>query len=207
MKGGWCRSPATPSAERLHREVLMAYPPSPDDMLARHLPALDLFARLQMPGWLRPKLDPSDLVQKSLLDGHREIGRLAAMPEAERVTFLRRILCNRLIDAIRKFAPEAGADPDLSSRHIQDWPDDGSTPSDQVVREERWQRTVEAMTLLPEAQRTAVEMKYLHEMSVRDIAVRMGVTESAIGGLLRRGVRLLRERLGALPGDEHATGT
>lgn len=180
-------------------------PPDPDDLLTRHQPALELFARLQMPGWLRPKLDPVDLVQRTLLDGHRDRERLTAMPDAERIAYLRRILCNRLIDAIRKFAREAGMDEHQSSARLESWlAADDSTPSERMARAERWQRMAAALADLPATQRTAVELKYLHDMTVREIADRMGVTESAVGGLIRRGVRVLRERLGALPGDDHA---
>jgi len=181
-------------------------PPEPDDLLTRHRPALDLFARLQMPASLRTKLDPADLVQRTLLDGHRDRDRLLAVPGAEQAAFLRRILCNRLIDAIRKHAHEAGIDPQQSSARLESWlAADDSTPSERMAREERWRQVAETLAELPETQRQAVEFKYLHEMSVREIAERMGCTESAVGGLLRRGVRLLRERLCALSGEDDAS--
>jgi RNA polymerase sigma-70 factor (ECF subfamily) len=177
--------------------------PTPDDFLVRHRSALGLLARLQVPAWLRPKLDSSDLVQQTLLEAERDRGRLESMPESERAAYLRRCLSHNVIDAIRKFRPDqALANVERSSARIELWlAAEDSTPSERSAREDQLHRLAEALAALPEDQRTAVELKHLHGLSVREIAEQMGRTPSAVGGLLRRGVRELRERLGAIPGE------
>lgn len=185
----------------------MANQHDPDDFLAKHRPALGLIARLQLPAWLQRKLDASDLVQQTLLEAHRERARLAALPEPELAAYLRRCLSHNLIDAVRKFRPNQGeVDVQKSSARIESWlAASDSSPSDRLAREERLQRLAAALAALPDSQRTAVELKHLHGLNVRDIAVQMGCTESAVGGLLRRGVRELRERLGAFSGESNAS--
>lgn len=80
----------------------MAEQPDSSQLLENHRCALRLIARFQMPAWLRPKLDPSDLVQQTMLEAHREAARIAAMPECERAAYLRRCLNHNLIDMVRK---------------------------------------------------------------------------------------------------------
>jgi RNA polymerase sigma-70 factor (ECF subfamily) len=164
---------------------------------------LGLLARLQMPAWLRPKLDSSDLVQQTLLEAERERDRLAAMPESERAAYLRRCLSHNVIDAVRKFRPDqAWVSVEKSSARIESWlAAEDSTPSERSAREDQLRRLAEALAALPDDQRTAVELKHLNGLSVREIAEQMARTPSAVGGLLRRGVRELRERLGAIPGE------
>jgi RNA polymerase sigma-70 factor, ECF subfamily len=186
----------------------MAVQTIPDDFLARHRPALGLLARLQMPAWLRPKLDSSDLVQQTLLEAQRDRGKLEAMSEPERTAYLRRSLSHNVIDAVRKFRPDrTWVDVEKSSARIESWlAADDSSPSERAAREERLRQLAEALASLPDDQRIAVELKHLHGLSVREIAGEMDRTASAIGGLLRRGVRELRERLGAFPGEVDGGG-
>ena len=55
---------------------------------------------------------------------------------------------------------------------------------------------------LPEPQRLALEWKYVDHLSVREIAVRMGLTEKAVESILFRARRDFREGLGILHRDD-----
>jgi RNA polymerase sigma-70 factor (ECF subfamily) len=46
---------------------------------------------------------------------------------------------------------------------------------------------------LPEDQRTAVQLQQIQDYSVEEIAQQMNRTKTAVGGLLKRGMRRLRE--------------
>ena len=58
-----------------------------------------------------------------------------------------------------------------------------------------------AIALLPEDQRQAVELRHLLGMAVAEIAVQMERTDIAVSGLIRRGLKRLREVLTANGGD------
>lgn len=170
--------------------------PAPPD-LARHEPALLLWANYQLPSWVRGKLDPADLVQQTLLEALRTPDKFVGRPDHEVLAYLRRALANNLIDAARKFArgreelpPEALAE---SSVRLADWlAADHTSPSERADRNERFDRLAAALSELPDAQRVAVEMRYLRGMKVADIAAALGRSEGAVSLLLHRAVTALR---------------
>lgn len=168
--------------------------------LDRFRPALELWARSQMPDWLRGKLDPADLVQQTLLETHAARDRFADRSDLEALGYLRRALSNNLIDAARKFArSQTDVSPDdvaRSSVRLADWlAADHTSPSERAARNEQFERLAGALSELPDAQRIVVEMRYLQKMRVDAIAQTLGRSEGAVSQLLHRAVVALRGAL------------
>jgi RNA polymerase sigma-70 factor (ECF subfamily) len=173
--------------------------------LERHRDYLRLLARLHLHPRLQSKLDPSDIVQQTLLKAHQNLGQFRGQSEGELAAWLRRILANTLADAAREFG---GAKRDLaleqsleaalqhSSARLEAFLNpEPSTPSAQAMRQEELLRLAGALARLPEDQRTAVELHYLQDCTVAEVAEHLGRTERAAAGLLRRGLKKLRELL------------
>jgi RNA polymerase sigma-70 factor (ECF subfamily) len=164
--------------------------------LTRFEPALLQWATSQLPGWVRGKLDPADLVQQTLLEVVAA-DKFAGRPDHEVLAYLRRALTHNLIDAARKFAPtKADAAALDSSVRLADWlAADQTSPSERADRNERYARMAVALADLPEAQRAAVELRYLQGMKVTEIATILGRSEGAVSLLLHRAVSKLRLEL------------
>jgi RNA polymerase sigma-70 factor (ECF subfamily) len=163
---------------------------------------LHLLARLQLDPRLRGKLDPSDVVQQTLVKAHQRREQYRGQSDGEQAAWLRRILANTLIDAARKYqrelALEQGVDravDESSARLEAGLAAEQSSPSEAVSRQEELLRLAGALARLPEDQRMAVELHHLRDAPVAEIATQLGRTEASVAGLLRRGLQKLRELL------------
>jgi RNA polymerase sigma-70 factor (ECF subfamily) len=173
--------------------------------LESHRDYLRLLARLQLDPRLRTKLDASDVVQQTLLQAHQAWDQFRGRSDVELGRWLRQILARNLARAgrdlrraRRDLARERSLEASLeeSASRLAGWPAaDQSAPGDRAVREERLLHLAEAMAALPEAQREAVTLHYLHGWPLAAIGERLGRGPKAIGGLLHRGLRQLRAAL------------
>jgi RNA polymerase sigma-70 factor (ECF subfamily) len=176
--------------------------------LERFREYLLLLARLHLAERVRGKLDPSDVVQQTLLEAHRKRGQLRGQSDAELAAWLRQMLAYRLADAVRALgrarrdvARERSLEAalaDSSARLESLLAADQSSPSQQAQRQEQLLRLAEALATLPEAQREALIRRYCQGCSLDDISQHLGRSPAAVAGLLKRGAKqlrvLLRER-------------
>ena len=173
------------------------------DELARFRHYLVLLAEMNLPPALRAKISSSDLVQDTLLQAHQHLDQFRGKTDAELAAWLRRILIRQMLDTLRKFRTQArnfGKERSLeavveaSSQHLERvLATEEMSPSRVAEYEEEVVGMTRALSLLPEDQRIVVAMKHLQSRSVAEICAKLGKSEAAVAGLLRRGLQRLRE--------------
>jgi RNA polymerase sigma-70 factor (ECF subfamily) len=156
---------------------------------------LRLLARLLWQPGLQRHLEPSDVVQRTLLRAHEKLYQFQGVCEEQWRGWLRAILLNELRQVVRD-NPIGEDSLNESSRNLEDViVADHTPPTEQVLRHEQMERLATALAQLLEDERTAVELKYIHGCSVKFIGNYMNRSVDAVGGLLKRGMRKLRELL------------
>lgn len=168
----------------------------PGDGLDRFRGYLSLLARDEVSPRLRSAIDLSGVVQQTLLDAIRSAPR--PRTEAETAAWLRAILRNNLADEVRR---EGAKKRDRERVRPLDTAAGGppaghSSPSQRAIRAEDVLRLTRALADLPEGQRRAVEMHHMEGRPLAEIAEALGTTKPAVAGLLHRGLKALRTRLG-----------
>lgn len=171
----------------------------------RYRPYLQLLARQQIGERLRSKCDSSDLVQQTLLQAHEKLDQFRGQTEGELKAWLRRILANHLKNKIEEFGRrkrDAGLERSLqaalddASSRLDGWlASEQPSPVDAVIGQEQLLRLAEKLDSLPDDQRLALELRHLSGTAIDEIARIMGRTEAAVAGLIRRGMKNLRESM------------
>jgi RNA polymerase sigma-70 factor (ECF subfamily) len=162
-----------------------------------------LLAHAQLGAQLRTKLDPEDVVQETLLQAQTKREQFRGQTDAEMAAWLRQILANVLRMQARRLGQQQ-RDPDRecslelaleqSSARLEAWlAADQSSPSERVMRGEDLKRLADGLVQLSAEQRRAVELRHLSGASVEEISRLMQRTEESVAGLLRRGLKKLRE--------------
>lgn len=169
-------------------------------LLEQYRHYLRLRAQAQVGRSLRVRLDPSDLVQETLLEAQRDFSQFGGSCEGELTAWLRRILVRNLADQLkhhhslkRDFQREEPLEALVEQANAA-LAAPLSTPSAQVSRREQAVVLAQAMAQLPPDYREVISLRYLEGQSFDLIAATMGRSSGAVRMLWTRAL----ERLGGL---------
>src|SRR5947209_7478523 len=121
---------------------------------------LEVLARLHLDARLRGKLDPSDIVQQTMLRAYSAVDELRSREPEVLNAWLRRILASTLADAVKHYDRDKRdvglersleADLDRSTSGFAAWlAADQTSPSGRAERNEELMRLIEALGELPD---------------------------------------------------------
>jgi len=162
-----------------------------------------LIGRLQLSPHAARRIDLSGVIQQTLLEAHRD-----AKPDGDHgalLAWLRTLLANNLRDELRKTRAAQRdirrqvplqASLDASSARVGQWlTAQQSSPSQQAMRTEELTKLASALSTLPDAERTAIELHHLRGEPLAVVAEQLNRTREAAAALLYRALKRLRKQL------------
>jgi len=167
-------------------------------LLDHFRPQLCQWAKRRIEGKIRARVDESDIAQQSCLSALRDFDRFEGSELAEFAAWLRRIHEQNVRDVVRDHAvydKRAVSKETGDAEDVQAARSELASPSQQAMQGEREANIARALETLPEGQREAVRLRHLEGCSLAEIAQRLDRTETAMAGLLKRGLAKLRQKL------------
>jgi RNA polymerase sigma-70 factor (ECF subfamily) len=205
-------APSAPDTDQLLDRAGQGDGAARQQLLARHRQRLRKMIALRLDRRLAARVDPSDVVQEALADADRKLADYLRERPLPFYPWLRQIAAERLAKLHRRHLHTGKRSARREEPGVLNLPDESalqlasrliaphSSPSRQLLREELRQRVQEALAQLGERDRDVLVLRYLEQLSTKQTAEVLGVSEGAVK------VRHLRalERLRALLGEDLA---
>ncbi len=171
--------------------------------------------RAQISADLRAKVDASDLLQETFLTAQRSLRDFEGRDRETFIRWLQVIAARRVADAYRRYLGfekrdlrrEVPLDQLLARcdksavRLANELADSRSGPVSLAHRREQAVRLADAMARLPDHYREILQLRYLEQRGLAEIAERLGRSKGAAAMLMARAIEKLREMFEMPPAD------
>jgi RNA polymerase sigma-70 factor, ECF subfamily len=151
-------------------------------------------------------VDPSDLVQETLLDAHRQFAHFEGTTEAQFLAWLRRILAGKAANTVRHYLgtqsrnlqQELEVDLSLSfdrvSLHLSQLATAAEpSPSQQYLHREQSVLIADALQRLPDDYREVIVLRHWDDLTFPQIAERMQRSVDSVEKLWMRALAKLKQ--------------
>jgi RNA polymerase sigma-70 factor, ECF subfamily len=181
------------------------------ELLNRFRPYLNVIAQRLLDDRLQGRMDYADIVQATFLEASRDFHQFRGETVESFLAWLRNILRNNVSTAHQE---HLATQKRSAHREIKlgraasgsgSWvtlegllPSESSSPSQRMMKNEAAVVLAACLEQIPGTQREAIRMRYLEGMSLKSISERMGKSEMAVAGLLKRGLQGLRQEMQAI---------
>lgn len=184
-------------------------PAARQELLRRFEDRIKRMVSVRLDPRLAARIDPSDVVQETYLEAWQKMSRYLENRPVAFYPWLRSIAWERLVDlhrahiraqkrSVERERRDGMALPEQSATQlVARLAANGTSPSIKLLRKEARSRLAEGLQRLRPADREVLVLRYLEQLSVRDIAAIVGVSQSAVKVRCFRAI----ERLHALLED------
>src|SRR5215217_8070948 len=172
------------------------------ELLESYSRYLTLLARVQTGRRIQNKVDPTDIVQETFVEAHRQFPKFRGTSEAELTAWLRTILAGQIALTFRRYLGTKGRDVKLE-RELAEQIDQSSaamdrglvastsSPSHRASRREQSVLLAEALGKLAEDYREVIILRHLEQLPFADVAARMNRSEDSVQKLWVRALARL----------------
>jgi RNA polymerase sigma-70 factor (ECF subfamily) len=207
-------APQDPDTEQLLERAEQGDLAAREHLLVRHRQRLRQMIAFRMDRRLAARLDPSDVVQETLAEAVRELPDYFANCPLPFYAWLRQLAWDRLAELHRRHIQVRKRSITREECCIPALPDEsalelagrllarGSSPSARLRREEMRGRLQAALAQLAGHDREVLVLRHLEQLSTREIAAVLGITEGAVYTRHLRALERLRNFLGNELGEE-----
>jgi RNA polymerase sigma-70 factor (ECF subfamily) len=190
--------PDSSATQDLLQRAHAGEPRAIEELFAAYRPYLRQFVALRLDPKLRPRVDPSDVVQEAQMEAARRLeGYLDGPPVPFRL-WLRQIAQDRLLNLHRRHVATArravGREQSLPEQSSAELAEQlraaGSTPSQRLGRRELARRLRQAMAQLSEGDREILLLRNFEGLSNQEVGLLLGIDAAAASQ--RHGRAMLR---------------
>ena len=175
--------------------------------LDRYRNYLQMLAKAEISPQVRRRVEPSDIVQETLLEAYQKRDQFRGQTDGELAQWLRQILMHNVCDAVRavhRKKRDIGRERTVGNMLHQSTARlasllaaEQTSPSQKVSNVERILRVAEAISQLPADQQDAIVLHHLQGKGLAELSKILDRSETAVAGLLYRGLKRLRGMLSA----------
>jgi RNA polymerase sigma-70 factor (ECF subfamily) len=200
-------APAPPDTEELLRRAGGGDADARGALLDRHRQRLRHMIACRMDPRLAARVDPSDVVQETLAEADRRLDDYLHERPLPFYPWLRQLAWDHLVEqhrrhlragrrsVLREQAENLGL-PDASAEQLAgQLIDSGESPSAGPQRDEVRQQVRAALAALAEQDREVLVLRYLEQLSAREVGAVLGVSEATAKKRALRALQRLRKLL------------
>ena len=179
-------------------QLARSNPAALGQLLERYRSFLWLEAQRQIDPKRVQQCDASGIVQQTMEETCKGFQHFAGATEPQFSAWLKQIHRHNILDRVRRHCPEVSIPRDPYDTDSFCWWEptaDEPSPSERLIKGEKALRLAELLQSLPEMQCEAVRLRHLEGWPVEKIAQQLERSVAATAGLIKRGLKALREKM------------
>jgi RNA polymerase sigma-70 factor, ECF subfamily len=202
-------SSAQPKAEELFMSARGGSGSCLGQLLALYTNYLKLLVSAQLDNRLRARVSPSDIVQESFYEAHRDFGDFRGSSIGEFVVWLRRIVVNNILRVVEQHVlaekrdvrrevslEEIGRRLEKSTVRLESFlAEQAESPSGCASRREDEILLADTLALLPADYRDVIVLRHIEGLPFEEVAQRMDRSAGAVRMLWLRALKRMRDTL------------